>query len=421
MPVNGLRRTLDRLRKALTPERPDEELLRAFIAARDEAAFAALVRRHGQMVLGVSRRVLGNLHDAEDVFQATFFVLAQKAGWVMKRAAVAAWLYKVAYRIALKSRAKNDRRRRTERKAAMSQPHTPAPGVQDWEAALDEELNRLPEKYRLPVMLCDLDGCSRKDAERQLGLAEGTLSSRLTRGRRLLAERLARHGITFSAGALATMISEAAASARMPPGLVGSTAKTAVLVAAGKWTAVSSSVLALMKIGAKAMFLAKLKATLATVVVLAFVGGGIVYSGGGQPAPKSELETLRRENELLRVNLRVTLEKIEALEKEVASFKGQASKRLYAEHVTAAQALAEIALGKQQAKVEAARAEERARAARAAIVGQRAAHAETLTKYYQELREAQANKSGKDARQRAIDTLEKALKELREMEQKSKK
>jgi RNA polymerase sigma factor (sigma-70 family) len=431
MPTNGLRRTLDRLRKALTPDRPDEQLLREFIAARDETAFATLVRRHGQMVLAVSRRVLGNLHDSEDVFQATFLVLAQKAHWVSKREAVASWLYKVAYRIALKARAKNDRRRQMERKAAMFHPQAPAPVVHDWEAALDEELNRLPEKYRLPVILCDLDGCSRKDAERRLGLAEGTLSSRLTRGRRMLAERLARHGITLSASALAAMASEATAAATLPPGLVGSTATTAVLVAAGKFTAVSGSVLVLMKIGAKAMFLAKLKATLATTVVLAFVSGGIVYSGGAKSAgPKSELEELRRENALLKVNLRVTLEKIEVMEKEIASLKGQASKMLYAERVTGVQALeraaaeqalkrvataqqlAEIVAERQQrAKAEVARAEEAARAAHEKAESQRQLG---YFRMVETLQKAQANQNDRDARQRAIDALEKALKELRQ-------
>src|ERR1700676_5128514 len=120
MPTNGLRRTLDRLRQALTPQvLTDEHLLQQFIAVRDENAFATLVRRHGSMVLGVSRRVLGNWHDSEDVFQATFLVLAQKARCVVARQALASWLYMVAYRTALKAKARNDRRRQKERQVEV--------------------------------------------------------------------------------------------------------------------------------------------------------------------------------------------------------------------------------------------------------------------------------------------------------------
>ena len=157
MAINGLQRTLDRLRIILAPDLPDEHLLNRFITSRDEIAFATLVKRHGRMVLGISRRVLGNLHDSDDVFQATFLVLAQKARLVGNRQALASWLYKVAYRIALKAKARNERRRQKETQVD-TMVHFPAasPPVQDWEAALDEELNRLPEKYRLPVILCDL-------------------------------------------------------------------------------------------------------------------------------------------------------------------------------------------------------------------------------------------------------------------------
>ena len=321
--ANGLRRTLDRLRTALSPDLPDEHLLREFIGRRDETVFATLVRRHGQMVLGVSKRILGNLHDSEDVFQATFLVLAQNAHSVINREALSSWLYKVAYRISLKARARNDRRHRKERQMdALPEPQASAPIVQDWEVLLDEELNRLPDKYRQPVILCDLEGRTRKEVESQLRLAPGTLSSRLTTARRMLASRLSRRGVTLSGGALAMEMSQATAA--VPQALVGATAKKAALVVAGQLTAISSSVTILMKAGVKAMFLAKLKATVATVTVLALLGvGGFVYSGGGQTKQPSELEALRKENQLLKVNLRVTLEKIQTLEKELALFKGQ--------------------------------------------------------------------------------------------------
>src|SRR5262249_30729108 len=155
--------------------------LKQFIAARDQIAFATLVRRHGRMVLGISRRILGDWHDSEDVLQATFLVLAQKARMVGNRQALASWLYKVAYRIALKAKARRDRRRQREVQVDVM-PHrcTGLPPVADWEALLDEELHRLPEKYRLPVILCDLEGRTRTEVERKLKLAAGTLSSRLT-------------------------------------------------------------------------------------------------------------------------------------------------------------------------------------------------------------------------------------------------
>jgi RNA polymerase sigma factor (sigma-70 family) len=333
MASHGLRRTLDRLRQALTPQNlTDEVLLRQFIAVRDEAAFAMLVRRHGPMVLGVSRRVLGNWHDSEDVFQATFLVLAQKAQSVVARQALPSWLYMVAYRTALKAKTRNDRRRRKERQVEiMPHPAVPPAEAGDWRPVLDRELSRLPEKYRMPVIMCDLEGRTRKDVERQLGLREGTLSSRLTTARRILAKRLSRRGVTLSGGALATALSETTASAYVSSALVDSTAKAAVLVAAGKLAAVSASVAFLMKGALQAMFIAKLKA-FALVAFIAILGaGGLAYTAGGQTAakapPKSELEVLRAENELLKVNLRVTLEKIQALEKELAAFKGKVAVR----------------------------------------------------------------------------------------------
>jgi hypothetical protein len=141
---------------------------------------------------------------------------------------------------------------------------------------------------------------------------------------------LSRRGVSLTAGALGVAISEAA-SAALPPGLVGSTAKAAVLISTGQVAGIAGSVVVLMQIGAKAMYLAKLKATLATVVVLAFVGGGIVYSGGtGQAPPKNDFEALRRENELLKVNQRALLERIETLEKQLAAAKEPVARALNA-------------------------------------------------------------------------------------------
>src|SRR5579885_1930780 len=211
----------------------DGELLARFVATRDEMSFAALVRRHGPMVLSVCRRMLRHDQDAEDCFQATFLVLARKAATV-KRESVGSWLYAVAYRTSLEARAVNARRRMREKQVLeMPQPEVMPSDVPDWRPWLDHELNRLPEQYRLVIVACDLEGRSRKEAARQLGIAEGTLSSRLARGRRLLAKRLAPHGLSLSGAALATAICEGAVSAQVPAALVSTTTKTAVLVAAG--------------------------------------------------------------------------------------------------------------------------------------------------------------------------------------------
>src|SRR5262249_9287871 len=143
----------------------DGQLLGRFLSSRNEAAFAALVRRHGPMVLGVCRRILGDFHDAEDAFQATFLVLARKAASVVKRESLGNWLYGVAYRTALQARVTNARRRARERPMRdMPHPELPPAEPQDWRPLLDRELSRLPEKYRAAIVLCDLEGRTRREA-----------------------------------------------------------------------------------------------------------------------------------------------------------------------------------------------------------------------------------------------------------------
>ncbi|HZU38654.1 MAG TPA: sigma-70 family RNA polymerase sigma factor, partial [Gemmataceae bacterium] len=197
---------------------------------------AALVRRHGPMVWGVCRRVLHNHHDAEDAFQATFLVLVRKAACIMPREMVGNWLYGVAHRTALKARALTAKLHAKEKQvqempepAARSESH-PWP---DLETCLDQELSRLPDKYRCALVLCDLEGKTYKEAAHQLGVPEGTLATRLRTARTMLAKRLARHGLALSAGALATGLSESA-SACVPFHVMSLTVKTATLVAAGR-------------------------------------------------------------------------------------------------------------------------------------------------------------------------------------------
>src|SRR6516162_1820746 len=196
----------------------DAQLLASFIDQKDEAAFEVLVRRHGPMVFGVCRRVIDNHHDAEDAFQATFLVLARKASSVRPRERVANWLHGVALRTAMKAKALTTKRRSREKQVTeMPEPEAPQQGHwRDLQPLLDQELNGLPENYRLPILLCGLEGKAIKEAAQQLGWPQGTLAGRLARARKLLAKRLANRGVTLSAGALAAVLSINAASAAVP-------------------------------------------------------------------------------------------------------------------------------------------------------------------------------------------------------------
>ncbi len=215
--------------------RADDELVAAFLACRDEEAFAALVRRHGPMVLGVCRRLLDSPADADDAFQATFVVLARRAATIARRELLGNWLYGVACRTARKARAVRARRRGRERPLTdMDDPATTDRADGELRELLDVELGRLPEKYRVPLVLCELEGRSRRDAARALGVAEGTLSSRLSRGRQLLADRLTRRGLALSAAALTAALAQARAEALLLTSLVQGTARAAVAAAAGQ-------------------------------------------------------------------------------------------------------------------------------------------------------------------------------------------
>jgi RNA polymerase sigma factor (sigma-70 family) len=257
----------------------DGQLLERFALQRHEPAFEDLVRRHGAMVLNVSRRLLGDGPDTEDAFQATFLMLVRKAGAIHKQEAVASWLYKVAYRVALRARERAARRARRER----GQVEVPAPAADDavWRdlrPVLDQEVNRLPEKYRQAVVLCYLSGKTTEEAARQLGCARGTILSRLAWARQRLRSRLVRRGLALSAAALASALAQNAASAVLSPMLVDGTIKAALWYAAGK--AVTAGVLSrravtLMEGVLHAMFLNKVKVVLVAVLVLAVLGAGL--------------------------------------------------------------------------------------------------------------------------------------------------
>ena len=252
----------------------DGQLLRSFLDRRDEAAFEALVRRHGPMVRGVCRRVLRNDHDADDAFQAAFLVLIRKAKALSMREVVGDFLHGVAHRTALKARAAAARRRakesRTPRREAVEEQIHP-----EWCLLLDQEVGRLPEKYRLPVVLCDLQGHTRKEAARQLGWREGTVAGRLARARALLARRLTRRGVALSASVLAASLAREA-FAHVSHSLVHSTCYAATVLAAGQAAAVPVQIAALTEGVVRAMLLDKAKtvSTMFSAILILAVGVG---------------------------------------------------------------------------------------------------------------------------------------------------
>jgi RNA polymerase sigma factor (sigma-70 family) len=254
----------------------DGQLLQEYLSRREEAALAALVRRHGSMVWGVCRRVLHNYHDAEDAFQATFLVLVRKAASIHPPEMLANWLYGVAHQTALKARA-TSAKRQTREKQVKDMPEPAAAENDLWEdlqPLLDQELSRLSDKYRSAIVLCDLEGKTRKEAARQLGVPEGTVAARVARGRKLLAQQLARRGLALSSTALATVLAQNTASATVPNGVVSSTIEAACLVAVGQAAAggISIKAVALMQGVVKAMFLTKLKIATAVVLGMGLLG-----------------------------------------------------------------------------------------------------------------------------------------------------
>jgi RNA polymerase sigma-70 factor (ECF subfamily) len=305
--VRHLRRAV---RRQDAEGRTDGQLLSAFIDAKDEAAFDAIVRRHGRMVFGVCRRIAGNHHDAEDAFQATFLVLARKAGSIRPREMVANWLHGVALRTSRKAKGLRVKRSRREKQVTAMPEREAAHQDQanDLLPLIDQELHGLPEKYRLPILLCDLDGKSIKDACRQLGWPQGTLAGRLARGRRLLAKRLANRGVGLSAGALAAVISQSSASAVVPTSLMCSTVMAGALIGVGQAAAtgtVSITVAALTEGVLKTMLMTKVKVATTVLVATALLLLGIrvaecQFRGGEQAgtAPASA----KQEKEAASVN-----------------------------------------------------------------------------------------------------------------------
>ena len=216
-------------------EQSDSQLLLQFVGRRDEAAFAALLQRHGPLVFAVCRQVLREAHDAEDAFQATFLVLARKAASIRKRESLAAWLHKVAFNIAWTVKTSTSQRQANERQAiSMSQTNlVDEVALRDLQTLIHEEVDLLAEKYRVPIVLCYLEGKTHEVAARQLGWPLGTVKGRLARARDLLRTRLVRRGLTLSGGTLATVLTQSAASGHVSAALLGQTLSAAVSFAAG--------------------------------------------------------------------------------------------------------------------------------------------------------------------------------------------
>jgi RNA polymerase sigma factor (sigma-70 family) len=272
----------------------DRLLLERFLDERDEEAFQTLVRRHGPMIFAVCRRFLTNLQDAEDAFQATLLVLVRKAGSIGRRDLLANWLYGVACRTALRARVDSARRRAREGQAAKAETKQGEPDTHwsDLRSVLDEELGHLPAKYRLPVILCYLEGLTFTEAARQLGWPPGTVSGRLARAREVLRRRLTQRGIILTTAGLSAALTESGQAA-VPAILLGSTVRAAVAMAAKHTVAgaaVSAPVALLTEGVLKAMFLTKLKIAAAVVaVILTGVGAGAsLYPAlmAQAPAPK---------------------------------------------------------------------------------------------------------------------------------------
>ncbi len=401
-----MNRLLEQLRRSALPapvnQPTDGQLLECFIARRDEVAFAALVRRHGPMVLGVCRRVIGNPDDADDAFQATFLVLVRKASSVRPRQAVGNWLYGVAFRTALRVRGRVARQRARE----TSLPEL-APAASEAEkfspeehSLLHAELSRLSEKYRLPVVLCELEGRSRREVAGQLNIPEGTLSSRLAAARKMLAQRLARRGVALSVGVGAALLASCKASAAVPEVLVLSTTRAALFVAAGPVAAaglVSANVATLTEGVLKAMFLAKLKFTAAVAIGVVALGvgtGGALYQaqvfgqeqGGSRPGARPadertdkarvarELDQIQKEVQALRDQLeRSQAEGLDARKMAEDLRRKLEEERARAEHAqrlaeeARQQAVAQLKRAREMAEMQAKQAEDATLAARQAM------------------------------------------------------
>jgi RNA polymerase sigma factor (sigma-70 family) len=279
----------------------DRELVEQFLAAHSEGAFSALVRRHGPMVYRVCWRLLQHAQDAEDAFQASFLVLAQKLRTLRKQASLASWLHGVAFRVALKTKAQAASRRRHEQQAPASRAELP--DSLTWgelRSALDAELAKLPEKWRLPLVLCYLEGRTQDEAARQLGWSKNTLRRRLEEARDALGRRLRRRGVVLPAALSVLLLSDSVASAGPPSAVVAATVAAAARIAAGQAVAgaVPAKIAALVS-GASATHV---KIKLGALLLSGLIAASVALSAGSTtlpepPPPQQKSETLSQARE----------------------------------------------------------------------------------------------------------------------------
>jgi len=266
---------LRRLLRVAQPQSGDQpsdgQLLQRFTDEHDESAFEAIVQRHGTMVWNVCCRVLANSSDADDAFQAVFLVLVRKARQLAGGDSIAGWLHIVAHRVSLNARAKAACRRMHESQgsAMVQEEFATSDQWSEVRQILDDELGRLPEKYRAPLVLCYLEGKTNDEAADQLGWTRGTIAGRLSRARDLLRTRLARRGLALAPAVLASTLTQNATSAAAPTVLVNSTLK----VALGHATA-SAPAISLAQGALRTMLITKVKTTVAVLLTLTVVGTG---------------------------------------------------------------------------------------------------------------------------------------------------